>query len=184
MPVVLHVHEASVRQRPTYLLGNRLLVAAIEKWRDIDHRNLVKAFALRTQLVVQSGNEIYGHWTPWFDGGRPVDLGPFVLVSSTAKYFCRITFSNLPSYARTTRISRPSWFQPLQIDRSDINAEHVGTCRLDRRDDGRPLPMQSWRQGRREHRNEERSGRRALAVLASLPVCMRQLSFTASIALP
>lgn len=50
------------------------------------------------------------------------------------KYFCRITFSNLPSYARTTRMSRPSWFQPLQIDRSDISAEHVGTCRLDHRE--------------------------------------------------
>ena len=59
--MVLHVHEASVRQSPTYLLGHCLLVAAIEKGRDIDHRNLVKAFALRTQLVVQSGNEIYGH---------------------------------------------------------------------------------------------------------------------------
>lgn len=63
------------------------LIAAIEKGRDIDHRTLVEAFALRTQLVVQSGNEIYGHWTPWFDGGRRVDLGPFVLISSTAKIF-------------------------------------------------------------------------------------------------
>lgn len=59
--VVLHIHESGVGQRPADLPGHCLLVASIEKWRYVNHRDLVKAFALCTQLVVKPGNEINGH---------------------------------------------------------------------------------------------------------------------------
>jgi hypothetical protein len=45
----------------TDLLRHRLLVAAIEKGRDIDHWNLVEGLAFGAQLIVQSGHEIFGH---------------------------------------------------------------------------------------------------------------------------
>ncbi|CAH2405933.1 hypothetical protein MES4922_410037 [Mesorhizobium ventifaucium] len=63
--VVLHIHEPSIRQCPTYLLRHLVLIAAIEKGRDVNHWDFVKAFAFRAQLIIQFGNDTVRHEYPF-----------------------------------------------------------------------------------------------------------------------